>query len=323
MIRGFLAIAVLVAGAGCGGAVGDEKARAPVSESPQVARAPVPVASPSFAPYEPDADEPYRDAKRLAGRVVQRLTTYEAGVRPRDLAETVATESMDQDALAHVIAPLVPPGRRSAGQIVYPQLSGVTSTTLGTMVVFRQHLQDARGRGSTVSRVADVRLRRLGGRWALERIVSVGGSPVPRPTTLPSAAVRVLDHPRIELPDTARWDIHRGRIDESLLRALARSADRRAIAISVLRTGHPPNVWATTRPSAHASGFAADLYAADGKPIIRRRDSAATARRLATELLEAGATQVGSPFVLPPGGPRSFTDAVHQDHIHLQQTALG
>jgi hypothetical protein len=34
----------------------------------------------------------------------------------------------------------------------------------------------------------------------------------------------------------------------------------------------------------------------------------------------AGAAQVGSPWILGAGGSQSFTDEVHEDHIHLQQT---
>ena len=129
----------------------------------------------------------------------------------------------------------------------------------------------------------------------------------------------MLDHPNIRLPDTARWDIYRGGIDAGLLRALADAADRWRLAVMVLSTGHPPNVWAAGHPSAHSSGYAADIYAVDRMLVLRQRANGSSAQRLAAAFLAAGATQVGSPWTLPPGGRRSFTDRVHQDHIHVQQ----
>jgi hypothetical protein len=46
-------------------------------------------------------------------------------------------------------------------------------------------------------------------------------------------------------PDSARWDIFRGEVDDRLLTALAGAADRYALSIAVLSSGHPPNVWAS------------------------------------------------------------------------------
>lgn len=322
MTRALLIIAVLIAAAGCGIADDVDAGASGVAERPRSARPPVSTL-PRFAAYEPDSSEPYREAKRVAGRAVQALTTYRLGVRPGALAAKVVDSGAQTDEIARALAPVVLSGRRSAGEILYAQLSGVTSTTFGAMVLVRQHLEDTQGRRASVTRVVDVRLRSSDRGWRLESIASFGGRPVSRPATLSPAATRVLDHPGIELPDTARWDIHRGLIDEGLLVALSEAADRRAIAVLVLRTGHPANVWATSRPSAHTSGFAADLYAVAGTLVVRQRGAASPARQLAAELIEAGAVQVGSPFALPPGGRRSFTDEVHQDHIHVQQTSTG
>ena len=144
---------------------------------------------------------------------------------------------------------------------------------------------------------------------------------MPRPRRLPRAAARVVEHPRLKLTDSARWDLYRGGVDEGLLRALADAADRRRISVSALRSGHPRTVWATSRTSAHALGYAADIYAVDGALVLRQRETGSPAHRLATELVAAGADQVGSPWMLPPGGRRAFSDRVHQDHIHLQATA--
>lgn len=275
---------------------------------------------PQFGPYEPAAEELYANGKRLAGRVAQELATFPAGARAADLAAGIVPAGQSAAALRRVVRPLRDAKRRSAGEVIYVQLAGVTATTFGAMVVVREHLEDAGGRRDVVDRVMDVRLRRTDGPWSLDRVASVGGTALPRPASLPAAAARVLDHPGIQLPDTARWDIYRGRIDNGLLRALGDAADRTRFAVTVLRTGHPPNVWATNRRSAHTAGLAADIYAVGDTLVIRQRTGAGPARRLAESFLTGGARQVGSPWILPPGGSRSFTDSVHQDHIHVQQS---
>lgn len=283
--------------------------------SSQTTSAPAPFSAPEqrFPPYQPPAGEVFPNGKRLAARVAQELATF----GPKADAAELADGAGAQPDLERVVAPLLEPSRRSAGEVLYVQLSGVTATTLGTMVVVRQHLEDGEGNREQVVRVMDIRLRRTGGPWLLERVASVGGTPVPRPSTLSRAALRVLDHPNIELADTARWDIYRGLVGEELLQALADAADRRRLAITVFRTGHPPNVWAAGRVSAHTLGRAADIYAVDRVPVVGQRAEGSSAQRLAEAFLAGGAKQVGSPWVLTPGGRRSFTDRVHQDHLHV------
>lgn len=289
---------------------------------PEAEPPPFSIPQEQFAPYEPPAEELYVNGKRLAGRVAQELATFPPGATTRELASRIVVATGGQAALERTLAPLLDPARRSAGETLYAQFSGVTATTLGAMVVVRQHLEDAEGNREEVVRVMDVRLTRTDGPWSLDTVASVGGTPVPRPAKLSPAAKRVLDHPRIELPDTVRWDIYGGDVDDALLRALAEAADRWPIAVTVLRTGHPPSVWGANRPSAHASGYAADLYAVDGKPVVMQSQNGSSAQQLAASFLAGGAWQVGSPWVLPPGGRRSFTDRVHSDHIHLQQARV-
>ena len=272
--------------------------------------------------YQPSADEEFPNGKRLAARIAQRALTYRRGTTPRQVAAALAPSRVDAGRLARAVAPAVHPDKWSAAEVIYPQLSGVTDTSLGAMVVVRQLTQAGNGDRRAVTRVVDVRLRRSGGPWALDAITSVGGRPVDRRDRLPTSARRVLASPNITLPDSARWDILSGRVDVELLRALARAARTQRLSVAVVRAGHPRNVWATDRPSAHSAGAAVDVFEVDGRPVISQREPGSPAYALAERFYAGGAYQLGSPWVFGTGGARSFTDAVHQDHIHLQQSPL-
>lgn len=279
----------------------------------------VPASRPRVNPFVPDGAEVYAKEKRLAGRLAQAALTYRRGATAHEVAASLPDAAVPTQKLALILDRAVDPQMRSAGEVVYPQLSGVTQTSLGAMVVMRQRLEDVDGGQRSITRVLDVRLRRAGGRWSLDTIASVGGPPASRPASLPREAERVLEHPNVRLPDSARWDIYRGKVDPPLLAALARVADTHVLSIAVLRSGHPPNVWATERPSAHSRGFAADIYAVDGRLVIRQRRPGSAAHSVAQAFFSGGARQLGSPWSFG-GGAKSFTDPVHQDHIHVQQS---
>jgi hypothetical protein len=292
----------------------------PVPSSAPARSAPAPW--PRVARFEPDPAEPYANGKRLAGRIALRALTYPHGASATAVARRITSSSAARRRLARVLEPAVDPKMRSRGEVVYPQLSGVTSTSLGAMVVVRQRLEDAGGERRTITRVLDVRLRRSGGPWSLDRIASVGGRPIARPAGLSAEAKAVLDSPRITLSDSARWDIRAGDVDNALLGALSRLSKRHRFSVGILRSGHPTRVWDTVRVSAHSRGLAADIYAVDGQLVLRQRDVGSPAHSLASSLVARGAEQVGSPWQLAAGSRGSFTDAVHQDHVHVQWSPL-
>lgn len=318
---GLLAVALAVAVApGCvGGQEGEDSARRgtePAVSPPEI------VEPPRVERYEPIADEEFANGKRLAGRIAQRALTYRPGQSARQVAAALPPSSTGTRRLGRVLAPAVEAERWSVAEVVYPQLSGVTDTTFGAMVVTRQITGSEEGEQRSLTRVVDVRLRLSEGEWTFDTIGSVGGRPVDPPGEPSAAAREVLDNRNIVLPDSARWDILRGGVDDGLLGALADAAARRRLSVAVVRSGHPRHVWATSRPSAHSSGAAVDIYAVDGRPVIAQRAPGTPAYELAAELYERGAYQLGSPWVFGVGGVRSFTDPVHQDHIHLQQSPL-
>ena len=128
----------------------------------------------------------------------------------------------------------------------------------------------------------------------------------------------MLDHPEIRLPDSAAWDIRRGDIDERLLQAMARLGERTPYAVAVLKSGHPRNVFGTSRVSNHAHGRAVDIYAVGEWNVISQRRESSDAYRASRWALDAiRPSELGGPWDLDGGAGIAFTNTVHQDHIHI------
>ena len=183
------------------------------------------------------------------------------------------------------------------------------------MVVVRQRVLGPSGE-STTTRTVDVRVARRGAQWVVEDLGSLGGDPVPEPPTLSPGARRVLSHPRIQLPDSARWDIYAGRVSDRVLNLLAGLADGHDLAVAVFSSGHPIQVFGTSRVSNHIPGRAVDLWSVDG-PVSAQRQPSSSLRSLTADLLRLGVNELGGPFDVDGASRSSFTDVVHQDHLHL------
>jgi hypothetical protein len=273
--------------------------------------------------YEPVPGEVEPEAKTVAARVVEALTTYEAG-RSADAAARALTFSQtpDDPGLVAEAWPLLVEGATSQGRIVYPQLGGldphVEPRACSVMVVVSQELLRD-GERRTVSRCVDVRLRSVDGTWRLDRVADASGESRSRPPVVSAAAERVLDHPGIVLPDSARWDIYDGRIDDRVLEELAIHADLAPLSVASFVRGHPEHVFGTDRRSAHMSGLAVDIWAVGGEPVVLQqpqRDD--DAYEVAQDVFEgARASNFGSPWAFDGFGGRSFHDPVHRDHFHL------
>lgn len=266
----------------------------------------------------PDDGDVYREVKAPAGRFVQAVATYPAGQALVDVAAAGRSDvSRDADPaeLARAIAPLHDPVRGARADIVYAQLGGLDPkddpTSASVMVICRQSL----GTGA-VTRTVDVRVARVDGAWSVVGVASAGGDPVARPAHLSDSATAVLDDPRITLPDSARWDVHRGDVEESLLRAMPAMAARYPYAVTCLSSGHPRNVFATGRTSNHTVGRAVDVWRVADLPVaLQQPDRDTAAHDLNRVLFDSPDVQVGGPWLFE--GLRSFTDAVHLDHLHV------
>lgn len=339
--RRFLA---LLAGVGLGACAWDEPPpgadRPPPSTAPRpsgrsgrVAPSGAPTSTsepfPAPVPWEPAASEVLPDAKRLAARVVEALTAYgpeeppgaplARALRP-DLAAGGAPPAVAAEVLAAKAAPLLAPGARSVGEVVYPQLGGETPEACAVMVVVRQTLRGPDGRQVSATRTVDVRLRKTLVGWALVGVESAGGDPVAEPPDLSPVARAVLSDARIALPDSARWDVHAKRVDDRLLAAMAQLAAVAPFAVTALVSGHPLQVFGTERVSNHTVGRAVDVWRIGDAPVAAQRPGPATpafdAVRHAHDA--SGAAEVGGPWDFDgPAAKRSFTNLVHQDHLHV------
>lgn len=281
-----------------------------------------PVDPPASPVYAPDDGDVYREVKAPAGRFVQAVAAYPAGRALADvLAAGISEVSGDVDPaeLARAIAPLHDLSRGARADIVYAQLGGLDPqgdpSTASVMVVCSQ------GFGTdTVTRTVDVRVALVDGTWSVVRVASAGGDPVARPDGLSDAAATVLDDPRITLPDSARWDIHRGDVEESLLQTMVEMAAMHPYAVACLSSGHPQNVFATDRTSNHTLGRAVDVWMVADVPVaLAQPDRDTAVYDMNHRLFDAPDVQVGGPWRFE--GARSFTDPVHLDHLHVAADA--
>lgn len=330
--RAVAALALVAAGAaaGCSAAVAQTKhphAREQRAVKPPANRAqppdhrirPVAATAPRPAgSYRVAATESFPAAKRLAEQVALALTTYSPGTSAAQVVAAATDDPARRSVLAAVAAPLFHAGATSRSTVVYPQMGGATADAASVMVVVHQVVTRHGRVVSDQTRTLDIRLVRSGGGWVFDRLASAGGQPVPRPADLSTEAAAVVDNPRISLPDTARWDIYRGSISPTLLRLMSDIAERHAYAVTVLETGHPLDVFGTGHRSMHSYGRAVDINLVAGTHVVDQRKTGSTTSRLVTWLLSrADVTQVGSPWDLDGSGARSFTNAVHLDHVHI------
>lgn len=256
------------------------------------------------------------EIKAAAVRFVESVGTWStsSAVAP---ADRLAAAGYPDD-LVTVAGPLLDASASAATtEIVYPQYGGLTDTTASVMVLARQELRDSSGdRAREV--LLDVRLaRQADGIWD---VTSAIDPPRPayadaRPGGPTERGGQVLAHPRIDLPEPACDDIVQRRAGDPILTVLANLAQTWDLDVQVVVSGHPGTVFPTTRVSNHTVGRAVDVRAIDGRPVaaIPRDDPVLTSFMVAAGA--AGATEVGGPVL--PAGTGFFTDAVHQDHIHV------
>ncbi len=269
---------------------------------------------PPSEPYKSPPGEPEPELKSAAARFLETLTTFGAG-GGEAAATAMRLGSAGYDPALGVQAPgLLAGAEASVGEIVYPQLGGLTSDQASVVTVLRLRRRTKSGCEETVVRTVDVRLTR-GDMWKVTAVASDGGYPANQ-VPPDGQASEILASNRLEMSDSARWDVAAGRIDPRILRLVLDLSATRSLSITVFATGHPMNVFGESSVSNHTRGRGVDIWAVNGVPVAGAQFGS-PALDVAAAALAAGVTELGAPWDLDgPGGP-SFTNALHADHLHL------
>lgn len=267
-------------------------------------------------PYSPLAGEPVPELKVLAANALQAVGTYDAGEGTPAAALTRVGPDVDAG-LVQSAGQLLEPEAASSIEIVYPQLGGLTDDAASIMVVYRWSTLIG-GIEAQQSLTADVRLTRHVDGWRATTVASLGGGPAQGdPASLTPSATAVLGNTQIELADSARWDIEAGRIGDTVLDTMLVLARDHSLSVTVLATGHPHEVFETSSVSNHTEGRGVDIWAVDGVPVVAQRTDGSVVEVMVRQLLDAGVTEIGSPWDIDGPGGASFTNVVHQDHLHV------
>jgi hypothetical protein len=155
-------------------------------------------------------------------------------------------------------------------------------------------------------------------RRVLRQAAAYGSSASP---SADASAAQLLVNPRLTLSAAAHDDLAGGVVDARLVATLTAMLDRHTLTISGFKTGHPVHVVTdhglSNEISNHYYGRAADITAVDGAPVSRRNLAARAAiLRLKATPFGGRRPEIGQPW---PDlvGDGVFTNAVHQEHIHV------
>ncbi|MGW2321885.1 hypothetical protein [Streptomyces sp. NPDC001680] len=314
---------VALGAAGCSGRTapaGHPRQGAPTQGAPSHSGSPSPSPGlPHTTPWRPTSAEVQPAAKLRAVQLVEAIGAWPAGhggaaaARARVAALGLPTALVDQT------GPLLPAADAAALQVVDAQYGGILSRSASVLVVCRQWTR----RGGTVSAggtTVDVRLSRSGAGsgsgWTVDALHPADPGPAAR--SLAPDVRTVLSDDRITLPPAAVADLRSGQVHTSVAGAMLALARTYRLEVSVVRSGHPLDVFGTSRPSDHPRGRAFDVWRIDGHAVVDPATSRGLIERFMRDAAAAGSYNVGGPVLLSGGGPgQFFSDATHHDHVHI------
>ncbi|MFF1417768.1 hypothetical protein [Streptomyces sp. NPDC058280] len=270
---------------------------------------------PTTTAWRPDRGDVDPAVKLRAVQVVEAIGAWAAGQGGAAAAKRRVAALGAAPSLVDQAGALLPPAAEATLQVVDAQYGGILADRASVLVVCRQWIPGHAG-GTTV----DVRLSRARPRWEVTALHPA--RPGAAAASLPTTARQVLADPRITLPPAAQADFRSGKVHPSVGRALLRLAGSYRMYVSVVRSGHPLDVFGTDRPSDHPLGRAFDVWQIDGHAVV----DPATPRRLVESFMRdaaaAGSYNVGGPVQLAGGAAgQFFTDNTHHDHVHAGFTA--
>ncbi|MER5549386.1 hypothetical protein ABT072_45055 [Streptomyces sp. NPDC002589] len=299
---------------------GHPRRGAPTQGAPSHSGSPSPSPGlPHTTPWRPTSAEVQPAAKLRAVQLVEAIGAWSAGhggaaaARARVAALGLPTALVDQ------AGPLLPAADAAALQVVDAQYGGILSRSASVLVVCRQWTR----RGGTVSAggtTVDVRLSRSGAGsgsgWTVDALHPADPGPAAR--SLAPDVRTVLSDDRITLPPAAVADLRSGQVHTSVAGAMLALARTYRLEVSVVRSGHPLDVFGTSRPSDHPRGRAFDVWRIDGHAVVDPATSRGLIERFMRDAAAAGSYNVGGPVLLSGGGPgQFFSDATHHDHVHI------
>ncbi|MGW2419665.1 hypothetical protein ACWC0C_10480 [Streptomyces sp. NPDC001709] len=299
------------------GAAGCSSRTAPAAQPPRTGS---PSAShspglPRTTPWRPTSAEVQPAAKLRAVQLVEAIGAWGEGhggaaaARARVAALRLPTALVDQ------AGPLLPAADQAALQVVDAQYGGILSTSASVLVVCRQWTRRC-GTVSAGGTTVDVRLSRSGSGWTVDALHPAEPGPAAR--SLPSGIRTVLADDRIVLPPAAAADLRSGRVHTSVAQAMLALARTYRLEVSVVRSGHPLDVFGTSRPSDHPRGRAFDVWRIDGHAVVDPATPRSLIERFMRDAAAAGSYNVGGPVLLSGGGAgQFFSDATHHDHVHI------
>ncbi|WP_225447088.1 hypothetical protein [Streptacidiphilus sp. PB12-B1b] len=273
-------------------------------------------ALPTVTPWQPSSNDIDPQVKARAAQLIESLGTWGPGQGGAAAARSRVSALGLDPALAAQAGPVLGPAPAAALQVLEAQYGGILSDTASVLVVCRQWTRGADGRVTAGGTTVDVRLSRAEPRWRVTALHPA--QPGPAEAALPDLARRVLASGAITLSPAAEADIRSGAVHASALDALLTLARSYRMQLSVVRSGHPIDVFGTDRPSDHPRGRAFDVWRVDGYEVVDPRTSRALVEGFMRAAAAAGSYNVGGPWQLGGGAPdQFFSDDTHHDHVHV------
>ncbi|MFG3228548.1 hypothetical protein ACGF07_27735 [Kitasatospora sp. NPDC048194] len=284
-------------------------------QTPTPAQTPSPTALPNPPLWQPGPGEIQPDVKRRAVELVAALGAWPPGGQGVEAARSRVAALGLPTGLADQAGPLAPAAAEASLEVIDAQYGGILADSASVLVVCRQWTRASDGSVAEGGTTVDVRLSRAEPRWT---VTALHPAEPGAAAASPGAAVAgVLAQPRIELPPAAAADLRSGAVHDSVLTAMLRLAGPYSLTVSVVRSGHPLDVFGTTRPSDHPLGRAFDVWRIDGRAVV----DPATPRQLIESFMRdaaaAGSYNVGGPLAIAGAGNQFFTDDTHHDHVHV------
>ncbi|OIK04784.1 hypothetical protein [Streptomyces monashensis] len=313
------AVLVSLAGialAGCSASRTAQQSGTPVPSRPTASASPSPSSAlPHTTPWRPTSAEVQPAAKLRAVQLVEAIGSWTAGRAGAAAAGARVAALGLPTGLVGQAGPLLSTADQAALQVVDAQYGGILSRSASVLVVCRQwtrHGDTVRAGGTTV----DVRLSASGGAWTVDALHPAEPGPAAR-SLAPEVRAALADD-RIVLPPAAAADLRSGQVHTGVARAMLALARTYRLEVSVVRSGHPLDVFGTSRPSDHPRGRAFDVWRIDGQAVVDPATSRALIERFMRDAAAAGSYNVGGPVLLSGGGPdQFFSDATHHDHVHV------